>query len=121
MDTVWLTICSDMNLMRSKLTELGFDVPQRRYFFGDDSQGNDENKAGTLDHHDNGNARGMSILLALWTYVISHDSGRQELKNYEQFTRSTILRRRPESEKEPILRRILASRLTDKTTVTNAA
>lgn len=47
--------------MRSKLTELGFDIPQRRYFVGDDSQGNDETETGTADHHDNGHARGTLI------------------------------------------------------------
>ena len=56
-----LTVCSDMNIMKSSLTELGFDVPQRSYFFGDDSQGNDENETRTLDHHEHGNARGKSI------------------------------------------------------------
>ena len=50
--------------MRLKLAELGFDVPQRRYFFGDDSQGNDENSTGSADHNENGHARGVSISLA---------------------------------------------------------
>jgi hypothetical protein len=50
--------------MRSKLTELGFDVPRRRYGFGDDTQGNAEDDTETQGHHDNGNARGMSISLA---------------------------------------------------------
>lgn len=50
--------------MRLKLAELGFDVPQRHYFFGDDSQGNDENNTRSADHDENGHARGMSILLA---------------------------------------------------------
>lgn len=59
-----LTVCRDMNMMRSKLTELGFDVPRRRYGFGDDPQGNAEDDIETQGHHDNGHARGMSISLA---------------------------------------------------------
>ena len=59
-----LTVHRDMNIMRSKLTELGFDVPRRRYGIGDDSPVADENDAETSDRHDNGQPRGMWTLLA---------------------------------------------------------
>ena len=60
----WLIVFRDMEIMKSKLTELGFNVPRRRYGFGDDSQDNGENNAETPYHHDNGRPRGMSTLLA---------------------------------------------------------
>lgn len=50
--------------MRSKLTELGFDVPRGRYGFGDESQGNAEDDTEIQGRRDDRHARGMWISLA---------------------------------------------------------
>jgi len=50
--------------MKSKLAELGFNVPTRRYGFGDDAQGGTGDDAETSDRHHNGQERGMSVTLA---------------------------------------------------------
>lgn len=62
-DLTWLTVYRDMHKMRSKLTELGFDVPRRRYGFGDEPQGRAEDNTETLDHQNNSHARGTSVSL----------------------------------------------------------
>jgi hypothetical protein len=47
--------------MRSKLTELGFDAPNRRYGFEDNVGGNANDDTGAPEHDDDGYARGVSM------------------------------------------------------------
>jgi len=100
-----LTVCSDMNKMRSKLTELGYDVPKRRYGFGDELQDNAGDDAEIPDRYENRNARGMSSPLALTASRFPLCLGGQELSNCQQSTRPMILHLRRESGRGINLRR----------------
>jgi hypothetical protein len=60
--TVALTTCSDIDQMRSKLNELGYDIPRKRYGFADDAQEEAEEADATREVAAEGHARGKSAL-----------------------------------------------------------
>jgi hypothetical protein len=60
---VALTTCSDLDQMRSKLSELGYDVPRKRYGFADDAREEAEEANVTREPADDGHARCKSALV----------------------------------------------------------
>jgi hypothetical protein len=86
-----LTAYSDLDQMRSKLNELGYNVPRKRYGFADETQEETEENNATREPPVNDKARGESAVL-----VLSANTKRRRfyvtgLTHIQQPTKSTDL------------------------------
>jgi hypothetical protein len=78
--------------MRSKLRELGYDVPSRRYGFADEAEGETRDNNATRQPPVNDHARGKSPVPALGANTNSRRLYATGLTHFQQSMRSTNLR-----------------------------
>jgi hypothetical protein len=86
-----LTPHSDLDQMRSKLNDLGYNVPRKRYGFADEGQEETEECNATREPPVNDKARGKSAVLALSANTKRRRLYATGLTHVQQSTRSTDL------------------------------